>query len=541
MCAMDFKRLSGADKDLHRNLCMASLRLHLQSTPHGSFALCPIDSCQAVLSVEPSSFQRCHACAHAVCVACGCINDELHQGATCAEFERRWEERERKRDEAKRMGSTMSELVTAAQDFVKQKWSIQHTLRGVEPSACLSLTDMCPGLDLFMKGVTQVRASGAGSGSNSLLSLGSFSWHGSAGTNIDAIAHHNLDAGRRSGQVFGPGEYFSSNDPCISVGYCKGGGKMLCCFILNTPLKSLQNKGDYVVLNNPVDKSAIYCLPVLVVTFENGAHPHSFSIHPPKPFHIQVEEHDRVDFSWRSHMKARQVRLLVDELSEECCALADPGSLRARAEGRGGQVAADESDTDESQDESSSESAQQCHRWFWRKDDGTFEPYADSVNAIIEDLYGSGQPEAMTPPVLRFVDDKPQTYRIDFQRGLQVHPVTGFTRRIERRAVSVAMESATARWMFQERNEWLPYQSLIMHRIESAYQQFVRGGSQHDSDDDGGDRGMRIRNGASNHTRAHTVEFRTPGRAEQYTLDFHTMQQSNSASGVKRAVKRVRR
>lgn len=53
-------------------------------------------------------------------------------------------------------------------------------------------------------------------------------FHGTDPSNVLSIAQTGFDAGRRSGQVYGSGEYFAKN-PTVSVGYCRGGRYMFVC------------------------------------------------------------------------------------------------------------------------------------------------------------------------------------------------------------------------------------------------------------------------------------------------------------------------
>merc|ERR1719343_1969601 len=53
-------------------------------------------------------------------------------------------------------------------------------------------------------------------------------FHGTHPDNIISICSSGFDAGRRSGQVYGAGEYFAKN-PHVSVGYSSGGEYMLVC------------------------------------------------------------------------------------------------------------------------------------------------------------------------------------------------------------------------------------------------------------------------------------------------------------------------
>merc|ERR1719329_2072561 len=56
-------------------------------------------------------------------------------------------------------------------------------------------------------------------------------WHGTSEENVLSIAMHGFDPKRRSGQVYGEGEYFAK-DPNVSVSYARGGSFMLLCKLL---------------------------------------------------------------------------------------------------------------------------------------------------------------------------------------------------------------------------------------------------------------------------------------------------------------------
>merc|ERR1712190_335258 len=68
-------------------------------------------------------------------------------------------------------------------------------------------------------------------------------FHGSAACNILSIASNGFDAGRRSGQVYGKGEYFAKC-PEVSKGYCRGDGYMLVCRLALGTEASSQALGD---------------------------------------------------------------------------------------------------------------------------------------------------------------------------------------------------------------------------------------------------------------------------------------------------------
>ena len=91
-------------------------------------------------------------------------------------------------------------------------------------------------------------------------------FHGTPEENIDAICREGLDPKRRSGQALGPGEYFGGQ-PRISLGYCRGGRKMLVFCILTDPSGVTQFNeqipGGVAVIHKPEHQ-----LPLAVVTFD---------------------------------------------------------------------------------------------------------------------------------------------------------------------------------------------------------------------------------------------------------------------------------
>lgn len=75
-------------------------------------------------------------------------------------------------------------------------------------------------------------------------------FHGTAEQHIDSIVCDGLDPKRRSGQTYGPGEYFATN-PQISVGYCRGGTEMFV-FLVVVPKRDSGTRApaNFVVVNN---------------------------------------------------------------------------------------------------------------------------------------------------------------------------------------------------------------------------------------------------------------------------------------------------
>jgi hypothetical protein len=102
-------------------------------------------------------------------------------------------------------------------------------------------------------------------------------FHGTPAGNVLAIAKNGFDAGRRSGQVYGAGEYFAKC-PNVSKGYCRGDGYMLVCRLLLGTAASDQKLGDgdhiwvpsckYYVISSPDQ-----VVPLYIVKFMNKQAP----------------------------------------------------------------------------------------------------------------------------------------------------------------------------------------------------------------------------------------------------------------------------
>jgi hypothetical protein len=92
-----------------------------------------------------------------------------------------------------------------------------------------------------------------------------FAWHGTpSDENTVSICDGGWDPKRRSGQVYGVGEYFGQ-DCSVSMGYSKNSGRMIVALLLR--VRETTTHGNYCYLvNNPMTGMA-FCLPVLVVSY----------------------------------------------------------------------------------------------------------------------------------------------------------------------------------------------------------------------------------------------------------------------------------
>ena len=157
-------------------------------------------------------------------------------------------------------------------------------------------------------------------------------------------------------------------------------------------------------------------------------------------------------------------------------------------------------------------------RWYWRQDNGQFEPYNDATNEILERYYEQwklhGGPAVVVPPPLtRYSDDVPQIYQIDYQKNRQINSKTSYPRIIDRRPMDKLRDNQN--WFYRdERNNWMRYEHLVQSLIEKGFQLYRSG------------------QGSS------TIDIQTPGRPEIYQLDFVRGRQINKSTNAVKDIKR---
>ena len=105
---------------------------------------------------------------------------------------------------------------------------------------------------------------------NTILNYGLFTWHGTGSDiAIDSILQTNLDPARRSGQACGPGEYFGIEASTSINSYSGNTKNVILFFVLKAPnIFSTHGTFCYVV-NNPLNKSSMYVIPILTVDLLN--------------------------------------------------------------------------------------------------------------------------------------------------------------------------------------------------------------------------------------------------------------------------------
>ena len=88
-------------------------------------------------------------------------------------------------------------------------------------------------------------------------------FHGTPEANIQSICANGFDPTRRSGQAYGPGEYFAVT-PDIPMRYCGSGKKLLLIeLLLGQQGKHHTTHNEIVVMKDPA-----HDLPRFIVTFQ---------------------------------------------------------------------------------------------------------------------------------------------------------------------------------------------------------------------------------------------------------------------------------
>ncbi|KAH3763536.1 ATP-dependent helicase HrpB [Pelomyxa schiedti] len=401
--------------------------------------LCPQSGCTGIL--YPVGPKQCAVCRKFVCPTCKSIEiTGIHMGCSCAELAQRKSE-----------SAIVELLYSRAEKWAIEQWcptppAITNVVRnpGVETN--------CPAFQLFRKAIAL----------NDCDNSCFFAWHGTPSEEgVVGISHFGWDPQRRRGQAYGPGEYFGITS-AVSLGYCGNVKRMIVALISRARSTTVQ--GFCYVVNNPVDKSSSYCLPVLTVSFgDERSTPRFISVSSPQG--ILLNNGHSVNQEWVSPF-----------------------------------------------------------RWFWKTDSNEFEPYRNEVSAVLEELYDAyscgGPAVVMTRPIMRYVDDRPQEYRIDFLSMKQTNPATGYIRPICRRPQPIAAGSRTTWQYLSDQGLWVPYDPIVQGTIEAAFQVYS----------------SSISSGPASSAPG-TLRIHPPGPWE-YSISFITGMQTNLSNNQTRPIRR---
>ncbi|CAF1391124.1 unnamed protein product [Adineta ricciae] len=433
-------------------LCKVAIQNYLNCPTNATdkdLLFCPNESCEGLI-FRNKDYQTCLTCGRGVCANCKLIDDELHENRTCVE-------REQLRKENTEF---FPQLFKNVEEFVKDNWPPE--LPRIVDIICNPYLKQpnTPSLTCFYEGVREL-----GCQPPPDINQGFFGFHGTSAKAVESICYFGFDPSRRSGQVYGSGEYFGVK-ATISHGYSikdnplSESYMMLVAYVMKCDRVKTHKDFCYVV-NNPTDWKTAFNLPVAVITYGKKAE-------------------NKLNFSFT--------------LSSTCTSqLPETSRLKTWTS---------------------------PFRWAWRKDDLTFEPYNDKINQILEESYEKwklhkGPSFFVTPPLIRYIDDIPQTYQIDFAANRQTNTKTHFPRSIQRNRLEDSKINVKVRWFYQNEHKlWTPYETMVQQDIEDAYQAYVKGA------------------GSSKWC----VQF--PGRPERYEINFVMGIQTNTVSNEPREIRR---
>lgn len=256
----DVKGLLSSDQ--FSDLCNKVLKseILLNKTKY-KYRPCPNISCSAILPLQ-NSLQVCIECNFTVCVGCEMASDSLsrHQGLTCEEYKALM-------DSFDNADDCIRGIVSRGEKYVRDNWPVnQPAIHSIIVNPGLGWK--CPAYERFLGAVER--------GHN--LDRGFYTWHGTSEQAIGPICDSGFDPKRRSGQVYGPGEYFGV-DANVSLGYARNSNRLILAYVLESSVVKHQPGFCYVV-NNPLDWSYSFCLPLLIINFGCVTNGPTFVIRP---------------------------------------------------------------------------------------------------------------------------------------------------------------------------------------------------------------------------------------------------------------------
>jgi hypothetical protein len=370
-------------------------------------------------------------------------------------------------------------IMKRGEEFGRREWTVDTgPILRVDPNP--GLHNKCEAMTKFLKAVHLNSSSSSSSSLNNNgvgdIDNGFYAWHGTGDSGVVPICDSGFDPNRRSGQVYGPGEYFGITSN-TSKGYARNSGVLILCYIYNGKPELIKTQGKFCyVVNNPTCWSYSYCLPLMVFSYAKTTPP-NFIIRAPPSSSSLGSSFSKLSMNNDNNIKFDDIKYTSPYV------------------------------------------------WLWQKDNGKMEPYTDEINQLLEgyyDQYRQGRLPASgvvrTPPVRRYIDDRPQEYDINFSSDNQHqrNVKTGYTRKISRKKMQIPLNNGTARWYYQnDYNNWNQYDALPSSQIETNYSKYI-------TDD-----------GYSKFT------LNIIGRPEMYEIDFAVGTQTNKTTQQVRKMKRV--
>ncbi|CAF1053309.1 unnamed protein product [Didymodactylos carnosus] len=307
----------------------------------------------------------------------------------------------------------------------------------------------CPGFERFLNAILISNIKSIS------IANGIFAYHATSETALDSICFNSFNPKLRYVQLHGPGEYFGLS-AAISRAYSKdeNPNKMIVVWLLKCErLKKIP--GSSYLMNNPVDWSHTFAIAVSIVTYGKETN-------IPAPIFSQI---------------------IPDNFTTDIVSL-----------------------------------WKAPYRWHWTDDHHCLIPYDDRINSFLEHNYDKYRLHTagvvcITPPLIRFSDDQPRTYEINFRNSEQISKINKRRRRIERKRAEIRSTKSSSWSYLDEKYIWCEYDSAVQDRIERYYKRYCAGADWS------------------------SVKMRIPGRSEIYEINFVLGAQINLATNVSKPIK----
>ena len=210
-----------------------------------------------VLNIKAEGVQYvvCPLCKKEYCVQC---HREFHFGFQCTEYAL-----------YRRLSPVLRRLLAGARRHIEGTHDDTYVQQHSFIQFNSHLIDKCPAWRRFEKEL--VRRVGPTYNTIDFRpeQFGFYTWHGSTTAGVQGICHEGFDPRRRSRQQYGRGEYFGVVVR-TSEGYVRGDGHyIIVTYVLRNPHTHRSSDNYCYVVDNPIDWSSSYCLPVAVITFAN--------------------------------------------------------------------------------------------------------------------------------------------------------------------------------------------------------------------------------------------------------------------------------
>ena len=424
-------------------------------TKNYDFMFCPLSSCKRLVpkNFNLPSYSECPACKKTVCWKCG-NQAYTHLNRTCREF----------RKFVKNSKSLqLEEIFQRAKEFVAKNW-LPTVGANWQFQINPGLQDYCPSMRKYLHGMHTKLGDNAASEENYF-----FAWHG---TNLDAIGpicYNGFDPNRRSGQAYGPGEYFGQT-PGVSAGYVRNCGYMIVAQLIKLPETTTHGNFCYVV-NNPKNWESAYNLPVGVVRYNNA--PLFDKFIPSTQFTAR-----QIENIWKTIGLDIQKRSYVFKSP---------------------------------------------FAWSWQENNQEYKFYTDTINEELENGYqefleNKSLSIITLEPLISFLDDRLTEYVINFETMKQTRKVGAVNaRNIKRERIDLQeyLTDGQYEWVFlNDYNQWEKFQNQTFAILETNFRKYIDGD------------GTAI------------ITFQTPGRQEDYQVNFVKNIQINLSTKKERTIGR---